>query len=93
MFERIREYWQDFKAWRRGEYRVAAYGGRGRVYARRDEEAPSAAMQVTARTTYKTLARVIRKDGRPVEYYELSKTNKLLTQEAYNTMREGKPNG
>ena len=93
MFARLREYWQDFKAWRRGEYRVAAYGTRGRVYARRDEEAPDAPMQVSARTTYKTLAHVIRKDGRPDEYLELSETNKLLTQEAYDNMREGKPNG
>ena len=93
MFARLREYWQDYKAWRRGEYRVAPYGARGRVYARRNEEVPDASMQVSARTTYKTLARVISEEERPDEYYELSATNKLLTQEVYDNMREGKPNG
>ncbi len=92
MFMRLREYWQDYKAWRRGEYRVGAYGSRGRVYARKDEMEPEPPMQVQTKTTYKVLARVIR-EGQPDEYFELSETNKLLTQEDYDTLRGGKPNG
>ena len=92
MFTRLREYWQDYKAWRRGEYRVGAYGSRGRVYARRDEKAPEAPMEVSVQTTYKTLARVIRVDGRPDEYYNLTEDRKLSPGE-FSTLKGGTNHG
>ena len=66
---RLREWWQDFKAWRRGEHRVAVQGVRGRVYMKDDEMA--SATKIKTKTVFKVKARVIRVDGRPDEYYEL----------------------
>ena len=66
---RFYETWQDFKAWRRGEHRVAVPGVRGRVYMKTDESA--SATKIKTKTVFKVKARVIRADGRPDEYYEL----------------------
>lgn len=60
------EKWQDFKAWRRGEHRIAK--GRGRVYAKKDgsrEEIEPARKMPTATIT----AKVIRADG-SIEIHE-----------------------
>jgi len=35
----LRELWDDFKAWRRGEHRIVPYGVKGRVYARKNDPA------------------------------------------------------
>lgn len=37
MFERVKEKFQDMKAWHRGETRVAPPGARGRVYAKKSD--------------------------------------------------------
>lgn len=41
--DHCKTYWEDFKAWRRGEVRVAPRGTTGRIYARKDglESSPS----------------------------------------------------
>lgn len=57
--------WQDFKAWRRGEKRIAK--GRGRVYERKEGgriEPMPAGVAVSAKIT----AKVIRADGSIEEY-------------------------
>ncbi len=85
MFTRIREIWQNFRAWRRGERRMVPYGIRGRVYAR-ESALPSSAVEVETKTVYKTLARVIRADESPDEYYNLSE-DKKLSADAFGTLR------
>ncbi len=87
MFTRIREVWQNYKAWRRGERRIAPYGARGRVYAQKDLP-PSAALEVETKTTYTTLARVIRADGSPDEHYNLTEGMKLSSGD-FDTLRGG----
>ena len=87
----FREMWQNFKAWRRGERRIAPSGTRGRVYAQKD--APSSgAHEIETKTTYTTLARVIRADGRPDEHYNLTEDMKLSSDD-FDTLRGGKNNG
>ncbi len=89
----IRGVWQDFKAWRRGERRIGAYGARGRIWEKRNPVVPpSTATKVNAKTVYKTLAKVIRADGRPDEHYNLSKDMKLSA-DAFETLRGGKTHG
>ena len=79
------ETWQNFKAWRRGERRIAPAGARGRVYEQRD--APSSgAHEVETKTTYTTLAKVIRADGRPDEHYNLTEDMKLSPDD-FETLR------
>ena len=78
----IRGVWQDYKAWRRGERRIGSYGARGRIWEKRNLVVPpSTATRVNTKTVYKTLARVIRADGRPDEHYNLSEDMKLLPDE------------
>ena len=72
----FRELWQNFKAWRRGERRIAPSGTRGRVYEQKNASS-SGAHEVETKTTYTVLARVIRADGRPDEYYNLTEGKKL----------------
>ena len=85
------ETWQNFKAWRRGERRIAPAGARGRVYEQRD--APSSgAHEVETKTTYTTLARVIRADGRPDEHYNLTEDMKLSPDD-FDNLREGTTHG
>ena len=87
----FRELWQDFKAWRRGERRIAPYGTRGRVYEKRD--APSSGAHVIeTKTTYMTLAKVIRADGRPDEHYNLTEDMKLSPDD-FDNLREGTTHG
>ncbi len=74
MFDALRVRWQDFRAWRRGEKRVAPRGTRGRVYAPKGEIAGGAAGEhlVEQKTEFIVTARVIRADGRPDEIHDLS---------------------
>lgn len=67
-------WWQDFKAWRRGERRVAPAGCRGRIYERHGEIAggSAGAHRVKHKTTFRVSARVIRADGSPDEHYDLT---------------------
>ncbi len=60
-------WWADFKAWRRGDRRVAPAGCRGRIYEKRD-----GAHRVNHETTFRVRARVIRADGSPDEHYDLT---------------------
>ena len=87
----FRETWQDFKAWRRGERRVAPSGTRGRVYAQKSPSL-SSAMEVETKTTYMTLAKVIRADGRPDEHYNLTEDMKLSPDD-FDNLREGTTHG
>lgn len=60
----FRSLWEDFKAWRRGEQRVAPRSQSGRVYARNDRvEAPGGAHNVSARATAVCRAKITRADG------------------------------
>ena len=36
MIQRIKWLWEDFKAWRRGERRIAPHGATGRIYERKN---------------------------------------------------------
>lgn len=45
----LRELLEDFKAWRRGERRVAPYGTKGRIYARKGEPQVSDIMSAAAK--------------------------------------------
>ena len=87
----FRETWQNFKAWRRGERRIVPSGTRGRVY---EQKSPSlsSAMAVETKTTYTTLARVIRADGRPDEHYNLTEDMKLSPDD-FDNLREGTTHG
>lgn len=38
MWKRLAWAWEDYKAWRRGEHRVAPHGATGRIYARTGQE-------------------------------------------------------
>lgn len=68
MFEYLREKKEDFKAWRRGEKRVAS-GMRGRVYERKDEVPPSDGVKRSGnKHKLKVSAKVTRADG-SVENY------------------------
>ncbi len=91
MFTRIREIWQNYKAWRRGERRVAARGARGRIYEQKNPP-PSAAHEVKTKTTYTTLARVIRADGSPDEHFNLTENMKLSSAD-FDTLRGGMNHG
>ncbi len=91
MFTRIRAVWQNYKAWRRGERRVAPYGARGRIYEQKNAP-PSSALEVETKTTYTTLARVIRADGSPAEHYNLTEGAKLSSEE-FDTLRGDKTHG
>ncbi len=91
MFKRIREIWQNYKAWRRGERRIAPSGARGRVYEQKDMP-PSSAREVDTKMVYTTLARVIRADGSPDEHYNLTDDMKLSPDEFY-TLKGGKNHG
>lgn len=64
-------WWHDFRAWRRGDRRIAPAGSRGRIYEKR-AGGPVGPHQVKTETTFKTTARVIRADGSPDEFYDLS---------------------
>ena len=90
LFTIIRCIGMDFRAWRRGERRVAPYGARGRIYEKKDP--PSGAHAVDTKTTYTVLARVIRADGRPDEHYNLSEDMKLSPDD-FDTLRGGKTHG
>ena len=87
----FRETWQNFKAWRRGERRIAPAGTRGRVYEQKNPSS-SGAHKVETKTTYTTLARVIRADGRPDEHYNLTEDIKLSSDD-FDTLRGGKKHG
>ena len=67
--------WDDYKAWRRGERRVAARGTRGRVYERvkkqEENEGDGSPLEAKRQRMVKLTARVFRKDGGPVETYDL----------------------
>ena len=87
----FKETWQNFKAWRRGERRIAPSGTRGRVYA--SAESPLAgAHKVETKTTYMTLAKVIRADGRPDEHYNLTEDMKLSPDD-FDNLRGGTTHG
>lgn len=58
----LRTFWEDVKARRRGETRVAPRGTRGRVYAKPEGGSP-AGMVATSRPKAAMTARIIRKDG------------------------------
>lgn len=60
----IKTLWQDFKAWRRGEKRIAPRNVRGRVYERKNgDNAPAGRHQSKAAGVAVLKARVIRLDG------------------------------
>lgn len=44
-----RELWEDFKAWRRGEKRIAPRGAKGRIYESKGQKAPPGPMKATVR--------------------------------------------
>ena len=89
--KRIFEVWRNFKAWRRGERRIAPFGTRGRVYEYKDAPS-SSAMEIATKTTYTTLARVIRADGRPDEHYDLTE-GKRLSSDDFDNLRGGMTHG
>ena len=62
--------WEDFKAWRRGERRVAPREQTGRVYERNDEPSSGGAHKASARATAVCRAKITRADG-TVEYVTL----------------------
>ena len=72
MFTRTREFWQNFKAWRRGERRSGPRGARGRVYERKSDDG----RRVKTKTVFRVTAKVIRADGSPDEFYNLSEGTK-----------------
>ena len=94
---KIKDALNDVRAWRRGERRVAPSGCRGRVYERAAEALPagegpsdSAGPRVVeTKTAYRTLARVIRADGRPDEHFDLSAGGKKLTAEQHHVAVKG----
>ena len=89
----IRGVWQDYKAWRRGERRIGSYGARGRIWEKRNPVVPPPTdTKVNTKTVYKTLARVIRADGRPDEYYNLTEDRKLSSDD-FSTLKGGTTNG
>ena len=61
-------WWQDFKAWRRGEQRVAPKGVRGRIYSKK-EGAPSSPnnIRTSARSKVTLRMQVIRANGQVEE--------------------------
>ncbi len=99
MFTRIREFWRDVKAWRRGERRIAPRGVRGRIYEKRAAplgEIPggsAGAHRAPTKTTFRMMARVIRADGSPDEHYDLSDGGKPMSAEKYHALKGGKSNG
>ena len=82
----IRELIQDFKAWRRGEVRVAR-GLRGRTHMRKSdiqaagEQGSSSVVKAPHKTTVRMTARHIHADGSPDTLYDLG------------TMKQETPNG
>lgn len=60
---KLRELWEDAKAWRRGERRVAPHGTRGRVYRRKKGDVPAGPMPGTATGTATMTAKIVRADG------------------------------
>lgn len=56
----LRVLWEDFKAWRRGEYRVAPRTVTGRVYARRSESQGAPAARARSRPRARMIIRVYR---------------------------------
>lgn len=83
-FPKLHELVADFKAWRRGEKRVAKYGTRGRVYA--DKEGKSTSKRPGADTKAKFKVVVT-----PSRVYS-KKLNKWLTVEEYQKLT-GATNG
>jgi hypothetical protein len=78
----FRDLYEDFKAWRRGEVRVAPRGTRGRVYARKDGEPSGGPTVNVASTATATLTMIItRADG----------TKEIVTRPA--TVTKVSPNG
>ena len=59
---RLREYWEDFKALRRGERRVAPHGQRGRVYGSKNTPS-SPLVQATSKSMVRIDMKIIRADG------------------------------
>ena len=61
---KFKELWQDFKAYRRGERRVAPYGTRGRVYAPKIAKSdPGSVKLVTKEPTASVNIKITRADG------------------------------
>lgn len=64
MFKRITE---SFKAWRRGERRVAPHGVRGRVYEKKDPQhdttGSGGGREISSRGTATLHMKVLRQDG------------------------------
>ena len=74
----LKTFWEDYKAWKRGERRVGARGSRGRVYERKEGYQPAPNAGSTTRSRSVTLtARVFRKNGGPVEYYDLNSKKEM----------------
>jgi hypothetical protein len=61
MISRAAEYWEDLKAWRRGEVRIAPHGTTGRVYARKDSRGHPI---IPSKGTVRTHIKITSKDGR-----------------------------
>jgi len=75
----IAERWQDYKAWKRGERRIAPRGSRGRVYERIEphelSEMPGG-MNPQHIGTIHLKARHIHADGSPDTFYDLGPMTK-----------------
>ncbi len=87
----MQEIWQNFRAWRRGERRVVPSGIRGRVYEQKSAPAAGPTM-IDTKTTYKTLAKVIRADGSPDEHYNLTEDTKVSAGD-FDTLKGGMNHG
>lgn len=60
----IRYYWENFKAWRRGEVRIAPRGVTGRVFAKKNAEpAPDTGMSTMVRGKVSTELKITKADG------------------------------
>lgn len=63
----LRNFIDDFQAWRRGEVRVAPRGQTGRVYAKKDQQSDS--LEVSAKAKPRLTMKITRADG-TVEVHE-----------------------
>ena len=63
VFAYLKTFWEDFKAHRRGEKRVAPRNVRGRVYAREGDEPQGTSFVIKRKPTASLVMTVRRKDG------------------------------